>query len=482
MAFVDTHDTHYVYEGYPRFQSVNLGTGLFSSHEMVGAVRKKAWKEESVIIKQRYKSGKKRGQHWWKVIPIQQTQLTSNYVKSILATSKVQPVSINLSINHYFGMQAASSIREVEKTAVSDEVKKPEVKQNVPQIPALMDLTKSDSSEAIKKVTNVNSVSVDASDERKIIEAIHTAEKFKPSFLKMSDLKWKLMIRTVLRGKNIMLTGPSGEGKTLSVHAVKAALGRPFFYINLGNMQDPQTALIGKTHFVEGEGTKFIESYFVKALKTPNAIILLDEFSRLNDDAENILMSVLDYNQRYLRLTEDEDSETVNVAQGVCFIATANLGNEYTSTKVLDRAMLDRFSRIEIEELDKENRIKLISEIYPNIPKQLVKNIAELANQISIDYHSDSPTVENLISTRMCVETADYINDGFLLSEAVEATVYPFFDKDGGPSSQRAFVMQIVQKFGSETRPSLDGTATETAEDVVDDRPLFGEEDFDILK
>ncbi len=448
----------------------NVTTGERSTHLIPDPVRKTAYRSDKVVTERVRTSGKSRGKTWYASTPIQDTIIDRDMIERNV------PDFANYVLDRLFGDK-----QDVPEVEVPKPKSAPEPQSTL--IPALMDLaTKSKSeSEAIKKVSEVDPVEVDSDDEQKIIETIHNAPSFKPDFLKMSDLKWKLLVRTVLRGKNIMLTGPSGEGKTLSVHAIKAALGRPFFYINLGNMQDPQTALIGKTHFKEGEGTKFVESYFVKALRTPNAVILLDEFSRLNDDAENILMSVLDYNQRYLRLTEDEDSETVKVAPGVCFVATANLGNEYTSTKVLDRAMLDRFSRIEIEELDKKNRVKLMSEIYPNVPKQKLKNIAELADKISMDYHSDSPTVESLISTRMCVETADYINDGFLLSEAVDATVYPFFDKEGGAESQRAFVKQIVQSFGTETRPSLDGTSN-PVEEVEEDRPLFGDDDFDILK
>lgn len=472
MKYLKLSDTHILES---TWRSFNVATGENSSSLIPWQVKRSAYRGRKLVTIKTRKSGKNIGKPWYSSTCID--DVGNIYKKDIVQNI---PTFDKYSLDHYFGKDENPE-PEVEAPPVVEP--EPESEPQIsPLIPALMDLSQTDSTKtsAINKVNDVATVDVDLTDEKKIIETIHSSSSFKPGFLKMDDLKWKLLIRTVLRGKNIMLTGPSGEGKTLSVHAVKAALGRPFFYINLGNMQDPQTALIGKTHFKDGE-TLFKESYFVKALRTPNAIILLDEFSRLNDDAENILMSVLDYNQRYLRLTEDEDSETVNVAPGVCFIATANLGNEYTSTKVLDRAMLDRFSRIEIEELDKDNRVTLMHELFPNIPMKKLKNIAELAHQISVDYHSDSPNVENLVSTRMCVETAEYINDGFLLSEAVEATVYPFFDKDGGNESQRSFVKQIVQKFGVEVRPTIDGSPN-PADEVEEDKPLFGEDDFDILK
>ncbi|GHV71306.1 hypothetical protein FACS189420_5910 [Bacteroidia bacterium] len=47
-------------------------------------------------------------------------------------------------------------------------------------------------------------------------------------------------------------------------------------------------------------------------------------------EAWNILMSVLDINQRYLRLDEEVDSPTVFVAQGLTFMATALLLLSYS--------------------------------------------------------------------------------------------------------------------------------------------------------
>ena len=125
-------------------------------------------------------------------------------------------------------------------------------------------------------------------------------------------------------------------------------------------MEDPRSTLIGNTHFNKSDGTDFSESTFVKAIQTENAVILLDELSRAHPDAWNILMTVLDPGQRYLRLDEADGSPTINVAKGVCFIATANIGNEYTSTRVMDKALLDRFIVIEMDMLEKQDEVVTI--------------------------------------------------------------------------------------------------------------------------
>ena len=185
----------------------------------------------------------------------------------------------------------------------------------------------------------------DKSDHTAIKDFIHNGSvNLKPMELVMTDLKWKYLIRSAVRAKNIMMTGPAGCGKTMAAKSLVKALDRPDFYFNLGATQDARATLIGNTQFDSKNGTYFSESSFVKAIKTPNAVILLDELSRAHPDAWNILMTVLDQGQRYIRLDEAEGSPIVNVAEGVTFIATANIGNEYTSTRVIDRAILDKVS------------------------------------------------------------------------------------------------------------------------------------------
>jgi MoxR-like ATPase len=314
----------------------------------------------------------------------------------------------------------------------------------------------------------------DNTDHTAIKDFIHKGSvQLKPTELVMTDLKWKYLIRSAVRAKNIMMTGPAGCGKTMAAKALVKSLDRPDFYFNLGATQDPRATLIGNTMFDKNKGTYFSESSFVQAIKTPNAVILLDELSRAHPDAWNILMTVLDQGQRYLRLDEAEGSPIVNVAEGVTFIATANIGNEYTSTRVIDRAILDRFVTIEMDVLNDDQEFGLLKYMYPEVNQDDLKAVAEIAHHTRTQAMSESGKVTSMVSTRASVEMAGLLYDGFDLFESAEISIFPFFSQDGGVDSERTYIKQLVQKYVKDESGEPLFTEVDQEKDSEDDIPMF---------
>ena len=233
----------------------------------------------------------------------------------------------------------------------------------------------------------------------------------------------------------------------MAAKSVVNSLDRPDYYFNLGATQDPRSTLIGNTHFDSKKGTFFSKSLFVEAIQTPNSVILLDELSRAHPDAWNILMTVLDYGQRYLRLDEADNSDTIKVADGVTFVATANIGNEYTSTRVMDKALMDRFTIVEMDVLSEEDENSLLNYMFPTVDTTTISNVAKIASLTRTESSSDTARITSGISTRTTVELMGLVYDGFSLGEAAEVCIYPQYDATGGVDSERTFVKQIVQKF-----------------------------------
>ena len=276
-----------------------------------------------------------------------------------------------------------------------------------------------------------------------------------PKDFYIDKLKWKFLVRNIEKGKNIMMTGPSGCGKTDATFKAANYLEREVHYFNLGATQDPRSTLIGNTHYNKDSGTYFSESLFVNAIQQENAVILLDELSRAHPEAWNILMTVLDPIQRYLRLDEKDNSPTIKVADGVSFIATANIGMEYTATRVIDRAILDRFSLIEMDVLSEDDEYTLLKGKFPTIDENQLLKLCSIVGDIRKEINTDSPRISTMISTRNTIEIAELIMDGFSIHDAAELLIYPLYPNDGN-DSERVYVKQLIQKYvGSKNKKQL---------------------------
>ena len=142
--------------------------------------------------------------------------------------------------------------------------------------------------------------------------------------------------------------------------------------------------------------------------------------------------------------------ETISVAEGVTFVATANIGNEYTSTRVMDKALMDRFIIVEMDVLTADEEHGLLDYMFPHVESELLKSVAEIASITRTESKSEAGRLSGGISTRTSVEIAGLLFDGFGLDEAAEVTVYPQYSDDGGLESERTYVKQLVQKYVSD--------------------------------
>lgn len=309
-------------------------------------------------------------------------------------------------------------------------------------------------------------------NEEEILDRIKQAPSIRPKDFIINDLKWKYLVRSVLRGKHTLITGPSRSGKTKAILSVVKALDRmdTFFYFNMGATQDARASLIGNTFFKKDEGTVFTPSKFYKAVTTPNATIMLDEVSRAHPDAWNILIPILDSTQGYIRLEESETQITSDVADGVTVLGTMNEGTEYTATRTVDKAFQLRFPVvIETDLLEKNDEVKLAKTLLGDIFKknaELCTRIIEIACHTRRQYRLPSSKITDFISTGEVMEMIELVGDGFNLPEIADVCIYPRYPDDDGVDDERTYMKQLVQKsiMGEDiSNPIFDPIAQDTS-------------------
>jgi len=265
----------------------------------------------------------------------------------------------------------------------------------------------------------------------------------KPKGFAVSDKDWKILLYCLCKSKPIMLVGGTGCGKTeLVAHAVDA-LDRDLESFNCGAMQNPRTSLIGRTHLGK-DGTFFKKARFVEAITEANTVLLADEISRSGPDVFNILLPVLD-RQGYISIDEGEETEQVFVHPTVSIVATANVGSEYTGTMSMDRALTDRFLKINLDYPATADEADVLTERHGNVPRSWVEKLSKTA-WLQRQLTRDSQEFSMEISTRMLFDTVEMVEDGIPVDEAIGASILSSFSDDGGSESERENVRLLFKK------------------------------------
>ena len=172
------------------------------------------------------------------------------------------------------------------------------------------------------------------------------------------DATTQAVLCALARGRNVWLFGPAGTGKSSLAEQLAARTGRPFFLLPCDDTTEAPE-LVGMTVPHQG-GVRWQDGVLTAAMRTPYAVILIDEPTVARAGAVMVLQSVLASGV----LTIKETGETVRAAEGVRFVVADNTNGTgggtaegYEGTRRMNRATLDRFSaflRVDYMSADKE--------------------------------------------------------------------------------------------------------------------------------
>jgi len=263
-----------------------------------------------------------------------------------------------------------------------------------------------------------------------LLEKITVDPKFKCPTPKtdgfyMKDGDWKLLIRNIKRHVNTLILGATGTGKTSSVQLICNRIGVPLEIFDMSTIIDPISSLLGVHRISEGKSI-FDFAKFTQAIQKPG-VILLDELNRSSLSSGNVILSCLDQRRTlYVEIAGSKDIREIKVHPDVTFIATANVGSEYTgANSAMDRALLNRFFPLELGNIPSEDESNVL--IYrTNIDKKDSDMIVKIANNIRSLYNKQEISLS--LSIRETLMVAELVSDGWTLGNAMEMIYLPLYE------------------------------------------------------
>lgn len=170
----------------------------------------------------------------------------------------------------------------------------------------------------------------------------------------------------LVMGRNLMMTGPTGCGKTGEVKQVMARLGVP---LRQANMHGDVTyyTFIGRKEASPTQGTYFRYGILPQAMKQGYPV-LLDEIDHTPPQISAVLFPLLE-EERSIYIPET--GETLTAEKGFAVYATGNTGGKgdvdgaYTGTEVQNAAFLNRFSiKLKADYLTPDQEFKFMESQY----------------------------------------------------------------------------------------------------------------------
>ena len=147
------------------------------------------------------------------------------------------------------------------------------------------------------------------------------------------------------KGKNILLKGPTGSGKTALVRYYCALHNKPYLRISLSGGTTVED-LVGH-YILKDHETKWVDGLLTLAVRN-GYIVVIDELNAAEPEILFVMNALLDEERRLILI--QKDGEIVEPHQDFRLICTLNpseLG--YAGTKELNEAQADRFVHIPID-------------------------------------------------------------------------------------------------------------------------------------
>jgi nitric oxide reductase NorQ protein len=203
-------------------------------------------------------------------------------------------------------------------------------------------------------------------------------------------------------GKNVLLKGPTGSGKTKLAETISSLFGQPMHSINCSVDLDAEGLLGFKTIQQEGERSaiKFIPGPVIQAMKKGH-LLYIDEINMAKPETLPILNGVLDYR----RMVRNPFTGEVVKASGY-FGVIAAINEGYIGTVPLNEALKNRFVIIDVPYIQGET-LKIVLQNQSKLKNtMLIDKFVSLSNDL-IAQAQMGQISEDAASIRALIDTCD---------------------------------------------------------------------------
>lgn len=179
----------------------------------------------------------------------------------------------------------------------------------------------------------------------------------------------EMAIAALLKGENILLTGPKATGKNILAETLAYIFNRPAYNVSF-HVNTSSAELIGTDTFEDNQ-VKLRRGSIYQCAQY-GGFGILDEINMAKNDAVSVLHATLDHR----RSIDVPGYHKIDLHPAARFIGTMNYG--YAGTKELNEALVSRFLVIDMPPQTAETLGFIIRTSYPQVKPEAVEQFVGL--------------------------------------------------------------------------------------------------------